>query len=47
MVKEELGKLLQAGFIRPMEIIEWVSSMVLTLNKNGKLKVCVNYKALK
>jgi hypothetical protein len=46
MVKEELDKLLEAGFIRPMEIIEWVSPMVLALKKNGKLRVCVNYKAL-
>ncbi len=46
MVKEELDKLLEAGFIRPMETIEWVSPMVLVLKKNGKLRVCVNYKVL-
>jgi hypothetical protein len=46
MVKEELDKLLEAGFIRPVETTEWVSPMVLTLKKNGKLRVCVNYKAL-
>jgi hypothetical protein len=46
MVKEELDKLLEAGFIRHVETIEWVFLVVLTLNKNGKLRVCVNYKAL-
>ncbi len=46
MVKEEFDKLLEAGFIRPMETTEWVSPVVLTLKKNGKLRVCVNYKAL-
>jgi len=46
MVKEELDKLLEAGFIRPVETIEWVFPVVLTLKKNGKLRVCVNYKAL-
>ncbi len=46
MVKEEFDKLLEAGFIRPMETTEWVSPMVLTLKKNDKLRVCVNYKAL-
>jgi hypothetical protein len=46
MVKEELDKLLKVGFIRPVEIIEWVSPMVLALKKNGKLRVCVNYKTL-
>jgi len=46
MVKEELDKLLEAGFIRPVETTAWVSPMVLALTKNGKLRVCVNYKAL-
>jgi hypothetical protein len=46
MVKEELDKLLEAGFIRPVETTKWVSPMVLVLKKNGKLRVCVNYKAL-
>ncbi len=46
MVKEELDKLLEAGFIRLVETTEWVSPMVLALKKNGMLRVCVNYKAL-
>ncbi len=47
MVKEELDKLLEAGFIRAVKTTEWVSPVVLTLKKNGKLRVCVNYKATK
>jgi hypothetical protein len=46
MVKEELEKLFEVGFIRPVETTEWVFSVVLTLKKNGKLRVCVNYKPL-
>jgi hypothetical protein len=46
MVKEELDKLLEARFIRHVETTKWVSLMVLALKKNGKLRVCVNYKAL-
>jgi len=46
MVKEEFDKLLEAGFIRPVETTKWVSHVVLTLKKNSKLRVCVNYKAL-
>jgi hypothetical protein len=46
MVKEKLDKLLEAGFIRPVETTEWVSLVVLPLKKNGKLRVCVKYKAL-
>jgi hypothetical protein len=44
VVKKELNKLLEAKFIRPLEIIEWIFHVVLVLKKNGKLKVCVNYK---
>jgi len=47
MVKEELDKLLKARFIKPMETTEWVSFVVFTLKKNGKLRACVNYKTLK
>jgi len=46
MVKEELDKLLEARFIRPVETTKWVSPVVLASKKNGKLRVCVNYKAL-
>jgi len=46
MMKEELDKLLEAKFIKSLEIIKWIYHVVLTLKKNGKLKVCVNYKTL-
>ena len=46
IVKEELEKLLQAGFIKPVEITDWVSPMVLVKKKNGKLRVCVDYRKL-
>jgi hypothetical protein len=46
MVKEKLDKLLEAKFIRSVETTEWVYLVVLALRKNGKLKVCVNYKVL-
>ncbi len=46
MVKEELDKLLEAGFFQPMETTQWVFPVVLALKKNGKLRVCVNYKTL-
>jgi hypothetical protein len=46
MVKEELDKLLEVKFIKLVETTEWVFLIVLALKKNGKLRVCVNYKAL-
>ena len=35
--------MLKAGFIKSVEITDWVSPMVLVKNKNGKLRVCVDY----
>ncbi|BFI32702.1 hypothetical protein MPTK2_3g07970 [Marchantia polymorpha subsp. ruderalis] len=46
LVKSELERLLQAGFIKPVEITDWVSPMVLVKKKNGKLRVCVDYRRL-
>ena len=43
IVKEELQKLLDAGFIYPIFDSEWVSPLVLVPKKNGKWKICVNY----
>ena len=46
IVKTELEKLLAAGFIRPVEITDWVSPMVLVKKKNGQLRVCIDYRLL-
>ena len=42
----EVKKLTQAGFIYSVEDFEWVSPVVVTPKKNGKWRVCVNYKPL-
>ena len=42
IVKEEIQKLLEAGFINPILDSEWVSPLVIVPKKNGKWIVCVD-----
>ena len=46
LVRAEFEMLLKAEFIKPVEITNWVSPMVLVKKNNGKLRVCVNYQKL-
>jgi len=46
IAKEELQKLLDAGFIYPISNSEWVSPQVLVPNENGKWSICVYYRKL-
>ncbi|MCO5569004.1 hypothetical protein L7F22_022709 [Adiantum nelumboides] len=43
---QEVTKLLEAGIIYHVQEFEWVSPVVITPKKNGKWRVCVNYKPL-
>ena len=46
IVKEELQKLLDAGFIYPISNGECVSPLALAPKKNGKWSICVDYREL-
>ena len=45
-VKEEIDKLLQVGFITPVDTATWLSPIVIMPKKNKKLCVCVDYRKL-
>jgi len=45
-VKDEIDKLLAVGFIYPIEKANWLSPIVIVPKKNGKLRVCVDYRKL-
>ncbi|GKV34366.1 hypothetical protein SLEP1_g42743 [Rubroshorea leprosula] len=42
-VKEEIERLIKAGFIRTCKYADWLSNVVPVLKKNGKLRVCVDF----
>jgi hypothetical protein len=45
-VKKEIEKMLEAGFIRPCRYAEWISSIVLVHKKDGRWRVCVDFRNL-
>jgi hypothetical protein len=45
-VKKELEKMLEAGFIRPCRYAEWISSVVPVQKKDGRWRVCVDFRDL-
>ena len=45
-VKEEIEKLLKDKFIRPTRYVQWLSNIVPMMKKNGKIRVCVDFRDL-
>ena len=45
-VKEDLEKLLKAGFIESVDQATWLSPIVVVPKKNGKLRICVDFRRL-
>ena len=43
-VKEEILRLLKEGFIMTARYVEWLSNIVLIVKKNGKMRVCINFR---
>ena len=45
-VKEEIDKLLKIRFIRPVKRATWPRPIVVVSKKNGKIRVCFDYRKL-
>jgi hypothetical protein len=45
-VKKEVERLIEANFIRPCRYAEWISNIVLVYKKNGKNRVCIDFRDL-
>lgn len=46
IVKIELQKILDVGFIYPIVDSEWVSPLVVVPKNNGKWRICVDYREI-
>lgn len=45
-IKNEIERLLYAGFIRTARYVDWISNVVPVIKKNGKLRVCIDFRNL-
>ncbi|KAM1223354.1 hypothetical protein ACFX2G_043340 [Malus domestica] len=45
-VKDELVRLLKAGFIRTARYVEWLANIVPVLKKSGALRICTDFRNL-
>ena len=43
IIQKEVDNLLEAGFIREMKYLEWLTNVVVVPKKGGKWRVCVDY----
>ena len=45
-MKEEIEKVLNAIFIRPTMYVQWLANIFHVMKKNGKLRICVDFRDL-
>jgi len=44
IIKHDIDKLFTIGFIKLVEEVTWLSPIVVVPKKNGKLRICVNFR---
>ncbi len=45
-IKQDIDKLLATGFIQSIEEATWLSPIIVVPKKNGKLRICIDFKKL-
>ncbi|KAM2227912.1 hypothetical protein ACFXTI_014671 [Malus domestica] len=45
-IKDELVRLLKAGFIQTAQYVEWLANIVHVLKKSGALRICIDFRNL-
>jgi len=45
-ITQEVKKLLEEGFIKPIQHSKWLSNIVPVKKKNGKIRCCINFRNL-
>ncbi|XP_074360926.1 uncharacterized protein LOC141701163 [Apium graveolens] len=45
-IKQEVEKLLEAGFIKKVQFLEWLANPVMVKKANGKWRVCIDFSDL-
>jgi predicted transcriptional regulator len=45
-IKQNIDKLLAIGIIQPLEEATWLSPIMVLLKKNGKLRICIDFRKL-
>jgi hypothetical protein len=45
-IKQDIDKLLVVGFIQSIKEVTWLSPIVVIPKKNGKLRICIDFKKL-
>ncbi len=46
LIKQDIDKLLATGFIEFVEEVTWLSPIIVVPKKNGKLRICIDFKKL-
>ena len=45
-IKQEVERLLKAGFIRTTEYVQWLLNIIPVIKKNGQIRICIDFRNL-